>query len=286
MSNFNTPCGRIVQGSPVHQQLIDMETNKPEFNDDGTPKMGTFLALAFPKVLPNGQRNTEFDAFFAQLAQTAVAAWPALFPNGGPAYVEYTKPGQQGAATHPRFSWKYQDGDGVDNSGKSVADKPGFAGHHIVKFSSMYPVRWFNEGKFAPHEEIQTPADFVKRGYWVRLFGEMRGNNATGTQVPGVAIYPNLGSLVERAEEIKGGPDAQQAFGAAPVGWRPPASASPIPTPGAPAVPTPAVAVPVPTPAVAVPVVSAALAAQGITWAMLQGQGWTEDAARQQGYLT
>lgn len=318
--DFHTPVGRIVQGSVAMQAQKDMDTNQPLKNDDGSPVMGTFIALAFPKVLPNGERNAEFDQFFAMLGGVAAQSWPALFPQGGPQFPEYIKPGQQGACINPRFSYKYQDGDGVDSSGKSVASKPGFAGHHIVRFYTSYPVRCFHEGKFAAHEEIQKPEDIIKRGYWVRIFGEAKSNNASGTQVPGISLYPKLLSFVERGEEIVSGPDAEAAFGGAAVGWRPPASASPIPTGGAPAVAAPAVSVPtpaaaaptvsVPTPAPAVtapainvpvpgaapvvptppaapagPVVSAALAAQGITWAMLQGQGWTEETARQAGYI-
>ena len=123
---------------------------------------------------------------------------------------------------------------------------------------------------------------------------EAKSNNATGTQVPGISLYPKLLSFVERGEEIVSGPNAEETLGKTAVGWRPPASASPIPTGGAGGLPAaPAVSVPVPTPTVSVPVptpaagptVSPALAAQGITWPMLQAQGWTEEAARQQGHL-
>ena len=286
--DFNTPVGRIVQGSVAMQQQKDVDTNQPMKDEHGNPVMGTFIALAFPKVLPNGQPNTEFDAFFGQLRQVAASAWPALFPQG-----------PNGPCTNPRFSWKYQDGDGVDQSGKSVADKPGFKGNHILRFFTSFPIRCFHEGKFAAHEEIQKPEDIIKRGYWVRLFGEAKSNNATGTQVPGISLYPKLLSFVERGEEIVSGPDAQTAFGNAAVGWRPPASASPIPTPGvaAPAVSVPSVAAPavsvpsVAAPAISVPtppagpVVAPALAAQGITWPMLQGQGWTEESARAAGHI-
>lgn len=290
--DFNTPVGRIVQGSVAMQQQKDMETGQPEVNSDGTPRMGTFIALAFPKVLPNGQANTEFDTFHAMLKQVAAASWPALFPQGA-----------NGPCTNPRFSWKLQDGDGTDQSGRSVADKPGFAGNWIVKFYTAFPLRCFHEGKFAAHEEIQKPEEVIKRGYWVRLFGEAKSNNASGTQVPGISLYPKLLSFVERGEEISSGPDAEQAFGTAQVGWRPPASASPVPSPGAmpapPAVSVPQVQVAAPTPpaapaAPAAPVapaaptgpqVSPALAAQGITWAALQSQGWTEETARAHGHI-
>lgn len=280
--DFNTPVGRIVQGSVAMQQQKDIDTNQPMKDEHGNPVMGTFIALAFPKVLPNGQPNTEFDAWWNQIKQVAAASWPALFPQG-----------PTGQCVNPRFSWKYQDGDGRDQSGKSVADKPGFKGNHVVRFYTSFPVRCFHEGKFAAHEEIQNPAEIIKRGYWVRIFGEVKSNNATGTQVPGISLYPKLLSFVERGEEIVSGPDAQTAFGNAAVGWRPPASASPIPTGGvtAPAVSVPSVAAPaisvpapVPTPP-AGPAVAPALAAQGITWPMLQAQGWTEEAARAAGHI-
>lgn len=297
--DFNTPVGRLVQGSVIPQQQKDMDTNQPLTNADGSPVMGTFIALAFPKILPNGQPNAEFDAFHAQLKQVAAQAWPALFPQGA-----------NGPCTNPRFSWKVQDGDGHDQSGRTVADKPGFAGHWIVKFYTAFPMRCFNEGKFAPHEEIQNPADVIKRGYWVRVFGEVKSNNATGTQVPGISLYPKLLSFVERGEEIASGPDAEQAFSGSQPSWRPAAPAgSPVPSPGAapaaPQVTPPAVSVPqVTPPAVSVPQVpqvpqapaavpdppagpqvSPALAAQGITWEALKSNGWTEEAARAQGHI-
>lgn len=292
--DFNTPVGRLVQGSVQMQQQKDMDTNQPLLNPDGTPQMGVFMGVAFPKVLPNGQPNTEFEQFWAQINAVAAAAWPTLFPNG--------------RCINPRFSWKFQDGDGVDQSGKSVADKPGFKGNYVIKFYTSYPVRCFNEGKFGAHEEIQNPQEVIKRGYWIRLFGEAKGNNASGTQVPGISLYPKLLSYVERGDEILSGPDASAAFGGAPVGWRPPASASPVGMPGA--MPTPpAVGLPTP-PAIQMPsmmpmpgapgvsmmpgtmpagpqyTLSAALQSQGITIDALIKQGWTHDALVAQGHAT
>lgn len=278
--DMNTPVGRILQGSVQMQPQKDMETGQPLLNPDGTPQLGVFLALGFPKVLPNGQPNSEFDAFFSQLKQVAAAAWPTLFPQG-----------PNGPCANPRFSWKYQDGDGVDHNGKSVADKPGFKGHHVVKFYTAYPVRCYHDGKFGAHEEIQNPQEVIKRGYWVFLNIEAKGNNATGNQVPGISLYPRLLSFVERGEEITSGPDAQAALGGTSrPGWRPAPSASPIPTGGS-AVPTvsvPVVAPPqvnVPTVVIPPQVIAPQYAAQGVTWDMLTAQGWTEVTARAQGYI-
>lgn len=282
-----TPVGRIVQGSVAMQHQTDIDTNQKLFNADGSPQMGLFLALAFPKVLPNGQPNTEFDTFRLHLAQVAAAAWPQFFPQG----VQPTMPNF--GCINPKFSWKYQDGDGFDSNGRSVAEKAGFKGHHILKFSSMYPIRCFHEGKFAAHEEIQKPEDIIKRGYWVRLIIDPKSNNATGNQVPGISLYPSLLSFVERGEEIVSGPDAQTAFGEAAVGWRPPASASPIPASGSLPPPPPVMAPPAP-PVMAPPAppagpqytLSAALVAQGLTIEGMLAQGWTHETLVQHGHAT
>ena len=283
-----TPVGRIVQGSVALQQERDMKTNQPKTNADGSPKMSVFVALAFPKVLPNGMPNTEFDAFRAQLAQAAFAAWPQFFPTG-PSIT----------SINPKFSWKIQDGDGVDSNGISVANKPGFAGHWIVRFDTAYPFGCFHKGKWMPHEVMQKPEDIVKRGHWVRLAIEAKSNNADlgAQQVPGISLYPKLLEYIQRGEEIVGGPDAAATFGAAPVGYVPPAPAdgSPIPTPGATALPPPpVVAIPLPPPVAAVvtpppPVTqpqytpTAAMPA-GVTVEGLIGNGWTHEAIVAHGY--
>lgn len=287
-----TPVGRIVQGSVALQPQTDMETNKPLLNADGSPTMGVFLALAFPKVLPNGAPNTEFDAFRGQLAAVAAAAWPQFFPNG-PSLV----------SVNPKFSWKIQDGDGVDSNGRSVADKPGFKGHWIVRLFTSYPFGCYNEGHFQAHEVLQKPEEVIKRGYWVRLAIEAKSNNAdlSKLQVPGITLYPKLLSFVQRGEEIVGGPDAAKTFGAAPVGFVPEAPVgSPIPGPAAALPPPPAVAVPVPVAVPAVPVAvplpppaavapqytPTALVVAGVTLDAMRAQGWTDELLVQHGYAT
>lgn len=295
MPDINTPVGRLVQGALKMQQRKDMRTKQALFNKDGTPNMGTFFSVAYPKVLPNGQQNTEFATFYQQLAQVAAAAWPQFFPQGA-----------TGACTNPKFSWKIQDGDGVDSNGQSVADKPGFKGHWIVKFDTDYPLRCFHEGKFAPHEEIQNAAEVIKRGYWIRVFGEAKSNNAdlSAQQVPGISIYPKLVSFVERGEEIVSGPDAQAAFGGGVTGWRPPVTNSAIPLPGAPAglpvpgvaaglpvpgtaggIPLPGQPAPLPTPVTPNYVVRPDLAAQGHTMQTLAAHG-TPEQLLAAGYIT
>lgn len=291
---FSSPNGRLVQGALTLQHEIDMDTNQKKFNPDGTPSMGVFFSLAFPKII-NGVPNAEFAAFRQLLNQAGATFWPALFPQGA-----------NGVSSHPKFSWKYQDGDGVDGNGRPVSEKAGFAGHHIIKFNTSFEPKCFIEGKFAPEQQLAAPDTVIKKGFWVRVIGIFKSNKATGMQVPGVAIYPNLVSLVGQGEEIRGGIDAAAAFAAAPMGALPPGVGAPlsVPPPVAGAtvappvaippvtvppvavtVPVPPAAVVIPTPPPAGPVVAPGLAAQGITWAALQGQGWTEDAARAAGHI-
>lgn len=300
MTQFTTPAGRLVQGGVKMQQQKDMETNQPLKNQDGTPQMGIFMSLAFPKVV-NGVPNPEWAAFRQLMNNEAATAWGHLFPQGA-----------NGQCMNPRFSWKYQDGDGVDHNGQPVSGKPGFAGHHIVKFTSNYPVKCYNEGHFSPHEELQQPDTVIQRGDWVRIVGDMRGNNATGNQVPGISLYPSLVSWVGKDTvngRITSGPDAQTAFGATQVGYVPPGVSTnpastaangpgvvvpPVTVPSV-AVPQVAAAAPAPTPvAVVVPppvqhqpqyLVAPQWAAQGVTLDAILAQGWTLDAAVGAGYL-
>lgn len=320
MSEFKTPAGRVVQGMLVMQQRKDITTKQPVWKDAAKtiPDMGTFFSLAFPKSIAGGAPtytvrpdlaaqghtlvslaahgapaqlvaqgylvaagggNPEWDAFHKLLKETAATAWPAFFPQGA-----------TGACTNPKFSWKIQDGDGHDHMGVSVATKPGFAGHWIIKFDTNFPIAVYNEGHFAPHEELQQPEKIVKRGYWVRVFGELKSNMATGTQVPGIVLYPKLVSFLggRPQDEIVSGPDAQQALGGAGAysGWRPDGIST---VPGAPGLPALG-GLPVPPASIAAPVapqyqVRADLAAQGHTLATLAAHGTPEQLVAA-GYLT
>ena len=62
--------------------IIDYNTKQKKVDKDGNPVMGIFFTLAFPKRLPNGQENTEFNAFWASINAAAQQAWPHLFQNG------------------------------------------------------------------------------------------------------------------------------------------------------------------------------------------------------------
>lgn len=211
----NTPAGRMVQGKLEMQQRQDMTTRQPMWKDVAKtiPDTGIFFSVAFPKLI-DGQPNAEFAEFYGKMQQVAYESWPQFFPQGA-----------QGACNNPNFSWKLQDGDGVDKMGQSVATKAGFPGHWIIKFDTDYDVKSYYDGKFAAHEVIQNPAEIIKRGYWISVYCEMRSNNAdlTKRQVPGISIYPKLVTFIggRKEDEIQSGPDAMEVLGKRQAGWRP-----------------------------------------------------------------
>lgn len=237
-TDFLTPVGRLVQGDPFEAQTKNMQ-GQPLVTMSGQPTQRYFIAVAFRKD------DANFGAFYAKLVEVARGSFPNLF-------------NAQGQCSHPRFSWKLMDGDGVDENGKSNATKEGFAGHWVVKFSSSFPPRCFHAGHYQPHEQIQD-RNAIQRGYFVRVAGTIEGND--NAQKPG--LYVNL-SMVELAgvgPVITSGPDAAAVFGGAapalPQGAQPlpmnagmPAAAPAMPgampgfTPPGASLPAPAPAVP------------------------------------------
>ena len=155
-ADFLTPVGRLVQGNPFEAQTKNM-TGQPLVTKSGQPTQRYFIAVAFPKA------DQAFLALYQKIAEVARGSFPHLF-------------NAQGQCTHPRFSWKVMDGDGVDENGKSNATKEGFAGCWILKFQSSFAPRCFYAGKYQPHEQIQDPKA-IPRGYYVRVAGSMEGND-------------------------------------------------------------------------------------------------------------
>lgn len=211
-TQFISPVGRLVQGSMVLHPKMDMK-GQPVKDDNGQPVNECFMAIAIRKDDP------QLGAFYQLFDQQARMSFPHLFPDGG-------------ACVNPKFAWKIQDGDGVDSSGQSVADKPGHAGHYIFKMATRYAPRCFNYGKYDPSQQIQNPDDVVKKGYYIRVSGTIDGNGVqpgNAQAVPGLYVSPNLVELVAFGDEIVSGPDASKVFGGAAIASLPPgASATPI----------------------------------------------------------
>lgn len=287
MSQFLTPIGRLVQGDAMTPQTKDQQgaplTIKTGPNA-GQPTQRYFIAVAFRKGDPAA------EAFIAALRNDARAAWPQWHDATG-------------RCTHPKFSNKIVDGDGIDDNGKPNATKEGFAGHWVVKFSSSYPPKCFHAGRYQPHEQIQSPLE-IRRGYFVRVAGgaETNGN----AQKPGIYVNLNMIELAAQGPEIVSGPDASAVFGGTPMGAMP-AGASPLPPTGTPAAP---VAAPAPMPPMppavtyvapntgfaatppAAPAPPAPPAARQMlpkagaySYEMLIAAGWTDASLREQGMM-
>lgn len=223
-----TAVGRLVQGGVFLEKKFEMDGKTPKIDKDtGQQVEECFVAVAFDKNDP-----WFANEYWPVLHATAKAEFPHLFDAAG-------------NCTHPKFAWKYQDGDGRDTNGQSVADKPGFAGHWIVKMATRYLPNCFHYGKYDPAQRIQNPEQVIKRGYFVRVALKISGNGVKPDErqaVPGMYVTPQLIELVAFGDEIIGGPDAQKAFGTAAPITALPAGASTTPkvgaAPAAPAGPT------------------------------------------------
>lgn len=289
---FGTPDGRLIGGG--FELTPDKDDNgNPKMTADGKPMMSMYLKLAIPKVL-NGS-TAHWDNFLALLKTAAAQAWPQFWPQG-PA----------GSSSHPRFAMKFADGDGVDNNGKSNASKPGHAGHWIVTFGSQWLPKCYVDGKFAAHEVMQDPASVIKLGYYIRIIGDAKSNNAdiAKSQIPGIALYPKMVVFRGQGEEISFGLDAEAAAARWPAPQLPPGvTGAPLGQPGqaptsvaAPgALPAPTTtAAPLPAPTNALPAPSAPVQEQytisptlpaGTTIKSMTDIGWKIEDLVAQGHV-
>lgn len=245
---LTTPIMRMVQGSMQMRQARD-DDNNPKFDDDGKPVMVWFFAGAIAKD------NPEWGPFWGEMYTEARTSFPHLCNAAG-------------EITHPKFSWKYQDGDGVDKNGKSVADKPGFAGHHIIKFSTQIEPKCFPANDLSTMAQLQDPHKIIKPGHYIRVRVFCNGNGvdtSKGSRVPGLYMNPEIILHEGYGPEIITGEDPKEAFAqaaayrpagmsAAPVGAAPGAapsalSGAPAPAPHAAPAPVGIAAAPAPLPA-------------------------------------
>lgn len=197
MSTQITIEGRLVQGGVTLKPAKDMKTGQPKRDAEGKVIEECFMAIAVPKDSPH--LGTYYAAFLGQ----AQASFPHLFPNGA----------QQ--STHPRFAMKWQDGDGVDSNGKSVAGNEGFAGHWIIKCNTRYAPTCYERNTHGQLVQLTEPEKVIKRGYYVAVGVTIDGNGVeagNAQAVPGLFCSPNLVLFTRPGPEIVSGPDPTQAF--------------------------------------------------------------------------
>lgn len=243
MSTQLTIEGRLVQGGLTLRAKADMKTKQPKLDKNGQPVQECFMAIAVPKDDPN--LGTYYAAFDAQ----ARASFPHLFPNGG-------------ACTHPRFAMKWQDGDGVDGNGASVADNEGFAGHWVIKMATQFAPTCYERNAHGQLVQLTDPERVIKRGDYVAVGVTINGNGVepgNAQAVPGLFVSPNIVLFVRKGQEILAGPDPNAAF--AGIATQPSgvagATVGALPGPPAPG------AMPAPAPAAAPPMPPAAAPAPG-----------------------
>ena len=300
---LTSPRGRFVQGDAFEPQTTDQQgaplTIKTGPNA-GQPTKRWFMAVAFSKADPATL------PYLMQMAQFAGQSWPAFFPAG------VTQAPPLFGCTHPRFSFKIVDGDGIDDNGKPNRDKEGFAGHYVVKYSTSIqaPGVW-QEPNYDEMARINDPR-MLPRGYYVRINHTVQSND--NDQRPG--LYVNLDKVAICADQagaavIQSGPTAAEAFGggaavppsyapppAVPVAGIPVASTPPVPgSVGATASPSspapapytgfiPAAPVPPTPPIPAAPPARVMLpAAQGATYEAMIAAGWTDEMLRTHGMM-
>ena len=305
--DFVSPIGRFVEGDLWKPNDKDYEGNPLVYKNGenaGQPRVEYYLRLAFPKLV-RGQPNADWERFRALLEKVAREAKPEFFRLDGSCAI-------------PNFSWKINDGDtdvirAGKNIGTKLSDKPGFAGHYVVGFSSSYAPQIVMQTSPNVYAEV-TDRNLIKRGYYLRVGGTVSYNGSTGN--PG--IYLNLQKVLFYApgEVIETGKSAAELFGSqqatvepegvmvTPDGFAssvvtgfselapPPAAYTPSPAPAAPPLPAPAV----PSPALAAPLPPGAYSgfmgkrvmlpkAEGQPYEALIAAGWTDDLLVQHGMM-
>lgn len=253
---LTSPRGRLVQGDAF--EANDKDANGAPLTvktgaNAGQPRKEWFIAVAFAKNHP------ETMPYLLQIMAQAAADWPAFFPGGANAGANF-------GCTHPRFSTKIIDGDGIDDNGKQNASKAGFAGHMVVRYSTgvQAPGVW-QEPNFDEMARVTDPR-MLPRGYFVRVNHTVQSN--TNDQRPG--MYINLDKIAicadqNGAEIIQSGPTAAEAFGAS--------ASAPAPQPAF-----------TPPPAAAPGLVAVPGAAHSID--ALRAAGWTDDQIVSGGFAT
>ena len=252
-----TPVARLVQGSATRAITHNRKTGEPYVYksgpNKGKPSAQYFVALAIDK------RNPEWDAFKARFVAEARTGYPNLI-----------KP--DGTSQHPRFAWKIADGDSVDDDGKSNAEKPGWAGHWIVKCSTYMQPKVVHNGQYV------TDDTAIKTGYFVRAVLSIKPN--TGSEIPGLYVSQQAIELVGYGEEIVSGLDAVAAFATpAATGWVPQGMTS-VPTVA------PASNLAFVANAIGKPMLTPTPLANGVPYAQYIDNGWTDNQLIAMGYFT
>lgn len=293
---FRSGKGRLVQGEAhkAHQKKDD--DGNPKTLPDGTPDMEYYVGVAFPKTDP------DWVGLKGAMTTACHKDWEGK--------VDFA---------HAKFSFKWRDADTHrDPSGKLLAEKyPGTAGCDVLSLTrsgngtwtppQMYARAWlFPDGHpvkigLAPGEpgplEPLSVADaekMLKRGYYVRVFGDRKSNETP--KYPGQYVNLEGIELFEYGEELVSvgqRPSGEDMFGDEPTptaGAPAPVASAPAPTASPSSAPAPHTAYMAPPPAApapAGPTLSPAgqAAFPGGTYEGFLAAGWTHDQLVAAGYV-
>lgn len=276
-TKITLPPGRLVGGDLYTPNDKDAEGNPLTIKsgpNQGGKRVDYFAAYAIPKT--PGKQWWE-EQWGLTIYQTGATAFPQQCQS-------------------PKFAWKVEDGDSTvpNGKGKIPRERPGYAGHWIVKMSSGFqsPIYQAQSGQWVQ----QNTKDFVQPGDYIQAEITINGNGSQ--QQPGVFINHTQFAFLGHGQRIVlGGADPNKAgfaMGHLPPGASatPMAASMPMPVaPGAPAAPAPAPLIPGMVAAPAAPAAPAPMApppapaAQAVpVLVQVPGAQYTIEACRQAGW--
>lgn len=205
--NITSPVGRIVDGNLYEPQTTDAE-GKPlvvkNGPNAGQPRVNYYFAIAIKKN--PGETHWAQTAWGQQIWGVGNQAFPNI-------------------AQSPAFAWKIEDGDSQipNKKGRKNADREGYPGHWILKFSGGFAPKVYQQEGAGYVQVMQK--DFCKPGYFVEVAFSVEGNGSSSQ--PGIYLNHSMVCFRAYGQEISFGPDVASAgFGqsALPAG----ASATPM----------------------------------------------------------
>lgn len=203
-----TPAGRMIAGDCFRGNTTDAE-NRPlvvkQGPNAGQPRTEYYVGIAIPKNDP------DWPALWASISEVARRDFPTLFDSSG-------------NCVSPNFAFKVTDGDSQHPNTKGIkpADREGYPGHYVLNFSSGFAPKCYTRGGAAV---INNPDD-LKRGYYIRISGTVRGNGAI--QQPGVFLNLQMIELIGYGPEIVSGKTGTEAFGGVAAALPAGASSTPL----------------------------------------------------------
>jgi hypothetical protein len=185
-------------------------TQTPQLNAQGETKMEYGLGLAVPKTVLTQAGAGQPGEIWSAIHEEAYT----LFPS---------------KQIPPSFAMKYKDGDGIDDQGRSFAEREGYAGCLVFACTTSLPIKffkWENGANVLINEGIKV-------GDYVNVQLNVKAHAAVGAGKAGLYLNPVAVQFLGYGKEIVNAPSGNAIFGAAapavPLG----ASATPLaPQPG------------------------------------------------------